>query len=140
MRNRAMLFSVMFLCCRLDAQLTDDHSGPTSSVTLTLQGQSNSRRSIADEPQTRIANELSAFLKAEIAKDAFSGVVLVAKSGMPVFEHAYGFCDRDKRISNQLDTKFDLGSMPKMFTAIAIAQLAEAGRPPAAPFQPLAIC
>ncbi len=58
----------------------------------------------------------------------FSGTVLVAKNNRLVFEQAYGLADREKKIANRLDTKFRIGSMNKMFTAVAIAQLAQAGK------------
>lgn len=72
--------------------------------------------------------QLEAFVKKQAEDDKFSGVVLVAKSGKPVLQAAYGFANRKTRTPIRVDTKFDLGSMPKMFTAIAIAQLAEAGK------------
>jgi D-alanyl-D-alanine carboxypeptidase len=72
--------------------------------------------------------QLGAFAQKQATDDKFSGVVLVAKSGKPVLSVAYGLANRETRTPIKRDTKFDLGSMPKMFTAIAIAQLAEAGK------------
>jgi CubicO group peptidase (beta-lactamase class C family) len=60
--------------------------------------------------------------------DAFSGAVLLAKDGRVIFEKAYGDANKDFGAPNRVDTKFNLGSMNKMFTAVAIAQLAEAGK------------
>jgi CubicO group peptidase (beta-lactamase class C family) len=60
--------------------------------------------------------------------DFFSGVVLIARDGVPVLERAYGFADRERRVPNSLDTRFNVGSMNKSFTAIAIARLVEQGR------------
>ncbi len=60
--------------------------------------------------------------------DRFSGVALVAKGDRVVFNRAYGVADRTSGIPNQLDTRFNLGSMNKMFTGIAIAQLVQAGK------------
>jgi D-alanyl-D-alanine carboxypeptidase len=65
-------------------------------------------------------------LDALVAKDKFSGVVLVAKNGKPVFSQAYGMADREKQIANTLDTRFRIGSMNKMFTAITTLQLVQA--------------
>ncbi len=62
------------------------------------------------------------------AADQFAGTVLVAKNGTPVFQQSYGLADREKRVPNKLDTVFRLGSMNKMFTAVAILQLAQAGK------------
>jgi D-alanyl-D-alanine carboxypeptidase len=67
-------------------------------------------------------------LQEQVAKDRFSGAVLIAKGGSPIFQAAYGYADREKRIRNTLNTKFRFGSMGKMFTATAIMQLVEAGR------------
>jgi D-alanyl-D-alanine carboxypeptidase len=36
--------------------------------------------------------------------------------------------DRDKKIPNQLGTKFRIGSMNKMFTATAVLQFVQAGK------------
>ena len=65
-------------------------------------------------------------LEALAAKDQFSGAVLVAKNGKPIFAQAYGMADRDKQVPNTLDTRFRIGSMNKMFTATATLQLVQA--------------
>lgn len=61
-------------------------------------------------------------------QEKFSGSILIAKNGIPIFLDARGFADRDKQILNRIDTKYNLGSMNKMFTAIAIAQLVQEGK------------
>jgi len=75
-----------------------------------------------------IASSLATYLETLAKQDKFSGVVLIAKDGKPVFEKAYGLADKAKNIPNNTETRFNLGSMNKMFTAVAIAQLAEAGK------------
>jgi D-alanyl-D-alanine carboxypeptidase len=62
------------------------------------------------------------------AEDAFSGAILVAKDGKPIFQEAYGLADRAAKTPNTLQTQFRFGSMGKMFTAVSIMQLAEAGK------------
>ncbi len=74
------------------------------------------------------ANELAMYLDKLAAEDTFSGTVLVARNGKPFFQRAYGMANKHRQIRNKVDTKFNLGSMNKMFTAVAIAQLAERGR------------
>ena len=66
----------------------------------------------------------------ELARDdALSGAVLVAKDdGRVLFRRAYGLADRKRRVPNTLRTRFRIGSMNKMFTAVAILQLVEAGK------------
>jgi CubicO group peptidase (beta-lactamase class C family) len=63
-----------------------------------------------------------------VAADEFSGVVLVARGGTPVFQKAYGLASREYNAPNRLDTKFNLGSIDKTFTQIAIAQLVAQGK------------
>lgn len=67
-------------------------------------------------------------LDKRVAADSFAGAVLVAKDGKPVFKAAYGLADREKKTPNQLETQFRIGSMNKMFTAVSILQLAQAGK------------
>jgi len=78
--------------------------------------------------ETEMASSLASYLDTLVKDDKFSGVVLIAKDGKPVFEKAYGLANKAKNLSNNNETKFNLGSMNKMFTAVAIAQLAEAGK------------
>ena len=61
-------------------------------------------------------------------EDEFSGAILVARDGRVLFSHAYGLADRERQIPNTLRTRFRIGSMNKMFTAVAILQLVEAGK------------
>jgi CubicO group peptidase (beta-lactamase class C family) len=69
-----------------------------------------------------------AFVDELAAADAFSGTILVAIGGLPVLERAWGLASKGYGVPNHVDTRFNLGSMNKMFTAVAIAQLVEAGR------------
>jgi D-alanyl-D-alanine carboxypeptidase len=47
---------------------------------------------------------------------------------VPVFERAYGMADREAGRPNTLETRFNLGSINKVFTATAVRQLAAQGR------------
>jgi D-alanyl-D-alanine carboxypeptidase len=60
--------------------------------------------------------------------DEFSGAVLIAKDGRVLFSRAYGLADRNRRIPNTIRTRFRIGSMNKMLTAVSILQLVEAGK------------
>ncbi len=82
-------------------------------------------------PRMSQPDALAAFraqLEKDSAADRFSGAALVAKDGKVVFSQAYGMADREKKIPNKLDTQFRIGSMNKMFTAVSILQLAQAGK------------
>ena len=71
---------------------------------------------------------LETFVREEAAADRFSGAVLVAKDGDVLFSKAYGLADRERETPNMVQTRFRIGSMNKMFTAVAILQLVEAGK------------
>lgn len=60
--------------------------------------------------------------------DEFSGVVMIAKNGQPIWQGAYGLANKTHNVPNKLDTKFNLGSINKFFTRTAILQLVEAGK------------
>jgi len=80
---------------------------------------------IAAEPAI---DQITAAVDKAAAEDKFSGVVLVAKDGTPLLSRAWGMADPAKGIANRPDTKFNLGSINKIFTHVAIGQLAAAGK------------
>lgn len=67
-------------------------------------------------------------IEAEFAAGRFSGAVLVARGDDLIHAQAAGLADRASGRANTLDTPINLGSINKMFTAIAIAQLQAAGK------------
>lgn len=68
-------------------------------------------------------------VRKEIAqRPDFAGAVLLARGDRTLFSQAYGMADRAQRIPNRIDTRFNLASIGKAFTKLAIAQLAEAGK------------
>ena len=69
-----------------------------------------------------------AFLRDLASGDEFSGVVLLARNNAAFLEKAYGLADREFRVPVNIETKFNLGSINKIFTKTAIAQLAAAGK------------
>ncbi|HKV11348.1 MAG TPA: serine hydrolase domain-containing protein, partial [Thermoanaerobaculia bacterium] len=81
-----------------------------------------------EAPSPKRAADLDAYLDDLTRKDEFSGVVLLARGSETLFSKAYGLADRERNIPNRIDTKFNLASMNKMFTGVAIAQLAEKGK------------
>ncbi len=76
----------------------------------------------------QIVSNLEQYMsKREDAGD-FSGSVLLAQKGKILFARAYGLADKEKGLENTLDTPINLGSMNKMFTGLAIAQLVAQGK------------
>lgn len=76
--------------------------------------------------RSRIRREIRRHLDFASSRDVFSGVVLVAEGPHILFHKANGMAEQSFQSPNRLDTKFNLGSLDKMFTAIAIAQLVAA--------------
>jgi len=77
---------------------------------------------------TELTEKISKHLEDLSAKDEFSGVVLLAKDGSPVFQKAYGLASKEYGVANNAETKFNIGSIDKVFTKIAIGQLLEQGK------------
>jgi D-alanyl-D-alanine carboxypeptidase len=71
---------------------------------------------------------LRARLDKAVAEDRFSGTVAIARNGVPIFREARGMADREAKIANTLETRYRIGSMNKMFTAVAALQLVQAGK------------
>lgn len=76
----------------------------------------------------QMARELDAFISKLADADVFSGAALLAKDGKVIYKKAFGMANKDFNAPNRIDTKFNLGSMNKMFTSVAIAQLVERGK------------
>ncbi|MDH6210338.1 D-alanyl-D-alanine carboxypeptidase [Chryseobacterium sp. BIGb0186] len=75
-----------------------------------------------------IIDPIKSHLKILEKENNLSGVVLIAKDGKPIYREAFGFSNLPDRVKNKPDTKFNLASINKMFTAIAIMQLVESGK------------
>jgi len=88
----------------------------------------------SDIPSKTAANdqELASLVESHVtdpaAKNQFSGAILIAHNGEIVLDKAWGMADREKQIKNTVDTQFCIGSMNKMFTAVAILQLVQQGK------------
>lgn len=76
----------------------------------------------------QIGEKLGAYVDKLAKRDTFSGTVLLAKDGEVVLQRAVGVANRDFNAPVNMDTKFNLGSMNKMFTAVAMMQLVENGK------------
>lgn len=78
--------------------------------------------------QRKLKKELKAYLKRAEEKDVFSGTVLLAKDNTILFTGVAGAADKRFDTPINIHTRFNLGSMNKMFTAVAIMQLVQEGR------------
>ncbi len=64
----------------------------------------------------------------QAAEQGFEGVVLVTRDGEIVFQKGYGFANREKKITNTVETVFGIGSQPIDFTHVAILLLLDRGK------------
>ncbi|MBN2264280.1 MAG: beta-lactamase family protein [Candidatus Aminicenantes bacterium] len=78
--------------------------------------------------ETEAVAEIRALLSRLKDKGWLSGAVLVAKGGSVLLTDFGGEASKAFHVPNAIDTKFNLGSMNKMFTAVAVARLVEAGK------------
>lgn len=74
------------------------------------------------------ATEVEAGLAERAAKGEFQGTVLLARGDRILLHKGFGLAQREFKVPNGPDTKFNLGSINKLFTKIAIAQLAAEGK------------
>ena len=73
-------------------------------------------------------HDWKAWLDTDTRAASFSGVALIGRGDAVQIVSAYGLADRSTGRPNTADTRFNLGSINKTFTAIAVAQLIQQGR------------
>lgn len=111
---------------RIDVQpdpphfITSLNLSRTSAPLDALDAQTFSPEAVAERLETYV-NKLS-------AADVFSGAYLIALKGVVLAQGARGLASRAFGVPNAVQTRFNLGSCNKMFTAVAILQQVEAGR------------
>ncbi|HSR52375.1 MAG TPA: serine hydrolase domain-containing protein, partial [Acidobacteriota bacterium] len=77
------------------------------------------RQALANAVETRMEQAVS---------QGYSASVLVARGSEVLLEKGYGMANREKEIATTPETLFDVGSIGKVFTRVAIQKLREQGR------------
>ncbi len=72
-----------------------------------------------------ISQETHNLITELVKQDKFSGVVVILKNDSTIYRGAFGNASKEFNSPNTFSTAFNLASMTKMFTGIAIAQLVE---------------
>jgi CubicO group peptidase (beta-lactamase class C family) len=75
-----------------------------------------------------LAKEIEKCLNLMVKEDEFSGSVLLLKNGKALLRKAVGEASKSYQIPNRTSTRFNLASVGKIFTGLAITQLAEEGK------------
>ncbi len=73
------------------------------------------------------AGDADAFLRSEVEVGRFRGAVLLTLKGEVLLRNGYGLGNEEWRIPNAPTTKFRIGSVTKVFTAVAVLRLVETG-------------
>src|SRR5262245_61199432 len=81
----------------------------------------------ATQPANEVTARLSDYFQ-KVAGLGFSGAVLVSSGDKVLLRNGYGWADQTQRIPVTPETVFDIGSITKVFTAVAIMQLEERGK------------
>jgi CubicO group peptidase (beta-lactamase class C family) len=128
MRRRGVLETLAGCCAAIVLVGACSSAGSaeqsTTSVAVTT---SRPPPSPTTEPVPGFVERTAAFVDDLALRDEFSGVALIARDEEVVWDLAAGLTDREADVSNHMGTRFNLGSMNKMFTAVAIMQLEERG-------------
>jgi D-alanyl-D-alanine carboxypeptidase len=69
--------------------------------------------------------QADALLKDYLQDELFTGTVLVARNGTPIFRKGYGAANREWMIPNSIETRYRIGSIGKQFTSAAILRLVD---------------
>lgn len=70
---------------------------------------------------------VEAYLEELAEAGKLSGTVLVAREGEPLLRRAWGLASRRYGVANEVDTRYNLGSLDKVFTMVAVGLLAREG-------------
>jgi CubicO group peptidase (beta-lactamase class C family) len=79
-------------------------------------------------PEAEAVAAIRPYLDALVQRDLFSGTVLLAKGDKTLFLESYGMANKDFGIPNTADTKYNIGSINKTFTQVALMQLRDEGK------------
>jgi len=70
-----------------------------------------------------LAARIKTYVATQAVADTFSGVVLLAQHGQVIYSGAFGMASKEYGAPNTVDTSFNIGSIDKLMTRIAIVQL-----------------
>ena len=77
---------------------------------------------------TMASHRIDEVMRSRAASGDFSGSVLVVREGRILYQHAFGYANLEWKIPNGLQTKFEIGSMTKQFTALLVLQFVNEDR------------
>lgn len=82
----------------------------------------------AQQQNPELASRVDQIMQARAAAGDFNGSVLVASHGRIVYQRGFGLANVEWNIPNDVNTKFEIGSMTKQFTALLVLQFVQEGK------------
>jgi len=84
--------------------------------------------SFAQHQSSGLRSQIEQIMQARAAAGEFNGSVLIARRGRIIYERGLGLANREWNIPNDVNTKFEIGSMTKQFTALLVLQFVNEDR------------
>lgn len=112
------IFSIFIISCKSEAKKKEEiiqKQAELDSITL------------AYDPKDMDV-KVDEYMKKLHQRSGFNGNVLIAKKGKIIYQNSFGWADYLHRDSLKLDSKFELASVSKPMTALAVLQLIEQGK------------
>lgn len=75
--------------------------------------------------EAQLEKQIDSLMTSQFTTGEFSGSVLIVKNNKEIYNRQFGFADLVAKRAISKDTKFSLGSIPKMMTATLILKLVE---------------
>jgi CubicO group peptidase (beta-lactamase class C family) len=97
----------------------------TAALTGPIQAAAGVR---TDGEASSVASALDRHLDRLAREDDLSGVFLLVRNGEVLLEKATGHASKAFNAPNSPDTRFNLGSIPKLFTSLAVMRYVQEGR------------
>jgi len=129
-RRVVAVFSTRMSDTGYEFGITADLKNPGKILGYTIMPKAdiNEETVTGSDCETHIITKLGKILDDFTSGEIFSGIVLIAKADKIIYNKSYGLADRESGMPINSNTKFNLASVNKMFTAVAIAQLCEKGK------------
>src|SRR5215213_131161 len=80
------------------------------------------------QAQTKLAAEIDRIISSEFKAQEPGGVALVAQKGQIIYKKAFGLANLELNVPMREEMVFNIGSITKQFTAVAVLQLMEQGK------------
>ncbi len=103
-------------------------SRATALILLTLCALSTPAIAVAGTPAPTLDSEIDAMLSAAFPADAPGAAVIVVKDGSVVYRKGFGRANLELQVPIRPENVFEIGSVTKQFTAVAVMMLVEEGK------------